>query len=170
MFEVMESSAARTVIVGHDGSPTADLALAWALDYAGRFEAEVRVVRGWSMSTAPRPASMTGGYVPPIEEFEAAVVEVLQKDGARVVAQRAADVPISYEAYRGAPANGLVEASQDADLLVMGARGLGGFKGLALGSVSDQCVRHAACPVVVIRDEHSADIERSRRLDSGLVD
>lgn len=166
----MESSAARIVIVGHDGSSTGDLALAWALDYAAHCDAEVRAVRGWSMSTAPRPASMTGGYVPPIEEFEAAVVADLEQDGARVVAQRGADVPVTYEAYRGAPANGLIEASQDADLLVVGARGLGGFKGLALGSVSDQCVRHAACPVVVIRDEHSADIERSRRLDSGLTE
>lgn len=166
----METSAARIVIVGHDGSTTADLALAWALDYAAHVKAEVRLVRGWSMSTAPRPASMTVGYVPPIEEFEAAVVEALEKDVARAVAQRGADVPVSCEAYRGAPANGLVEASQDADLLVVGARGLGGFKGLALGSVSDQCVRHAACPVVVIRDEHSADIERSRQLDSGLVE
>lgn len=164
----MAPAAARTVIVGHDGSATADLALAWALDYARRFDAEVRVVRGWSMSTAPRPASMTGGFVPPIEEFEAAVVAALQADGGRVVAERGVDVPVSYEGYRGAAANGLVEASQDADLLVVGARGLGGFRGLALGSVSDQCVRHAACPVVVVRDEHSADIERSRQLDSGL--
>jgi nucleotide-binding universal stress UspA family protein len=161
-------AAARTVIVGHDGSSTADLALAWALDYAGRFDADVRVIRGWVVSTAPRPASMSGGYVPPIEEFEAAVVAELEADGARVVAERGATVDVSYEGFRGAAANGLVEASPDADLLVVGARGLGGFRGLALGSVSDQCVRHAACPVVVIRDEHSADIERSRRLDDGL--
>ena len=166
----MESTATRTVVVGHDGSATADLALEWALDYASRFAAEVRVIRGWSMSTAPRPATMTTGYVPPIEDFEAAVVEALDRHVERVAARYDGDVPISCEAYRGAPANGLVEASQDADLLVVGARGLGGFRGLALGSVSDQCVRHAACPVVVVRDEHSADIERSRRLDSGLVE
>lgn len=158
----------RTVIVGHDGSPTSDLALAWALDYADRFGAEVRVIRGWSISTAPRPASMTAGYVPPIEEFEAAVVADLERDGARVVAERGSTADVTFEGYRGASANGLVEASRDADLLVVGARGLGGFRGLALGSVSDQCVRHAACPVVVIRDEHSADIERLRQLDGGL--
>lgn len=161
-------AASRIVIVGHDGSETSDLALAWALDYAAHVEAEVRVIRGWTMSTAPRPASMTGGYVPPVEEFEAAVVAELREDGARVVAERGSEVDVTYEGFRGAAANGLVEASPDGDLLVVGARGLGGFRGLALGSVSDQCVRHAACPVVVIRDEHSADIERSRRLDSGL--
>ncbi|MFC7495176.1 MULTISPECIES: universal stress protein [unclassified Nocardioides] len=161
-------AAERTVIVGHDGSSTSDLALAWAIDYAARFDADVRVIRGWSMSTAPRPASMTPGYVPPIEEWEAAVVADLERACSRVVAERGAGVEVSCEGFRGAAANGLVEASQDADLLVVGARGLGGFKGLALGSVSDQCVRHAACPVVVIRDEHSSDIERQRRLDSNL--
>lgn len=161
-------TAERTVIVGHDGSSTSDLALAWALDYAGHIGAAVRVIRGWSISTAPRPTSMSGGYIPPIEEFEAAVVADLERDGARVVAERGATVDVTFEGYRGAAANGLVEASRDADLLVVGARGLGGFRGLALGSVSDQCVRHAACPVVVIRDEHSADVERLRRLDGGL--
>lgn len=163
-------AASRTVIVGHDGSPTSDLALAWALNYAGRFEASVRVIRGWSISTAPRPASMTGGYVPPIEEFAAAVLADLEADGARVVAEWGAGVDVSFEGFRGPPANGLVAASRDADLLVVGARGLGGFRGLALGSVSDQCVRHAGCPVVVVRDEHSADIERSRQLDSGVAE
>jgi nucleotide-binding universal stress UspA family protein len=157
------------VVVGHDGSSLADLALAWALDYATRVTgAQVRLVRGWSVSTAPRPATMTGGYVPPLEEFEAAVVERLRADAAAVVAERGEGVEVTYDAYRGAPANALIDASREADLLVVGARGLGGFKGLALGSVSDQCVRHSACPVVVVRDEHSADIERARQLDGGF--
>ncbi len=45
----------------------------------------------------------------------------------------------------------LVDASKGADLLVVGSRGLGGFKGLLLGSVSQQCVQHAECPVVIVR-------------------
>lgn len=160
-------AAARTVIVGHDGSATADLALVWALEYAARFDARVRVVRAWSMLTAPRPASATVGYVPPIEDFEGAVLAELRADVARAGAAHTADVEVVPEAFRGGPANGLIQASEAADLLVVGARGLGGFKGLALGSVSDQCVRHSGCPVVVVRDDHSADIERSRQLDEG---
>lgn len=161
----MASAASRTVLVGHDGSGTADLALAWALDYAARCDARIRVIRGWSLATAPRPDSMTRGYVPPIEDFEAAVLARLRADAAPVLAESGAGAEVDYEAYHGAAANGMIEASRSADLLVVGARGLGGFKGLALGSVSDQCVRHSACPVVVVRDQHSAGIERSRELD-----
>ena len=164
---VQHMASERIVIVGHDGSAAAGVALAWALEYAGRFAARVRVLRAWSVSTAPRPATMTGGFVPPIEDFEAAVLDALRADAVPVV--DGAAVEVAYEAFRGAPADGLLEASRAADLLVVGARGLGGFKGLALGSVSDQCVRHSGCPVVVVRDEHSADLERSRLLDEGIA-
>jgi nucleotide-binding universal stress UspA family protein len=152
----------RTVIVGYDGSSTADVALAWALDYARHCDARVRVIRGWTMATAPRPASMTRGYVPPLEEFEDAVRQRLRADVEAVVAERGAGIEVDCDCVRGAVANGLIAASRDADLLVVGARGRGGFRGLALGSVSEQCVRHAGCPVVVVRDEHSADVDRIR--------
>ena len=52
--------------------------------------------------------------------------------------------------HEGSPAEILIEASRDADLLVVGSRGLGGFKGLLLGSVSQQCSQHARCPIVIV--------------------
>lgn len=161
----MATEPSPTVLVGHDGSHLSREALLWALRYAARNGARVRVLRGWSVSTAPRPASMRVGYVPPLEDFEAAVIDQLREDVAPVVAELGVDVDVAYEAYHGASANGLIESSHDCDLLVVGARGLGGFRGLALGSVSDQCVRHSACPVVVLRGQDSSDAERSRTLD-----
>jgi nucleotide-binding universal stress UspA family protein len=56
----------------------------------------------------------------------------------------------------GGPAERLIDQSKDADLLVVGSRGRGGFRGLLLGSVSQQCVSHAQCPVVVVRQAEEA--------------
>ncbi len=68
-------------------------------------------------------------------------------------------------------AQALVSASENVELLVVGPRGVGGFRGLVLGSVSEQCVRHSACPVVVVPASHiSSDGARSVVLDAGLSD
>lgn len=149
------------VVVGSDGSKPSRVAVVWALKQARQIGARAKIVRGWSLTNAPRPKSQTGGYVPPLEDFAEAVCEKLQHDVADLVAEHGAGVEIEYDAAYGAPANGLIAASKTADLLVVGARGLGGFRGLALGSVSDQCVRHSACPVVIVRTEHSAQTERT---------
>lgn len=60
------------------------------------------------------------------------------------------DVHVDVVALRGRPASTLIEESKDADLLVVGSRGHGGFKELVLGSVSHQCAQHAVCPVVIL--------------------
>jgi nucleotide-binding universal stress UspA family protein len=60
------------------------------------------------------------------------------------------DVEFKLQAIQGTPAGVLVDASAGADLLVVGSRGHGGFAGLLLGSVSQQCAHHAACPVVIV--------------------
>jgi nucleotide-binding universal stress UspA family protein len=63
------------------------------------------------------------------------------------------DVKIEQRVIQGAPAAVLVEESQDADLLVVGSRGHGGFAQLLLGSVSQQCAQHSECPVVIVHAE-----------------
>ena len=65
----------------------------------------------------------------------------------------ATDVEVEWLGVPGNPAEVLIEASKGAALLVVGSRGLGGFMGLLIGSVSSQCVHHAHCPVLVVRRE-----------------
>jgi nucleotide-binding universal stress UspA family protein len=61
---------------------------------------------------------------------------------------------VEWLAVQGIPAVVLIEASNGAALLVVGSRGVGGFKGLMMGSVSTQCVHHSHCPVLVVREDH----------------
>lgn len=138
------------VLVGHDGSRFANKALSWALEYAGAFGHHVTVVRAWGMTTAPRPKTWEAGYVPPLADFAAATLEALEADIAPVRA-KFADVALSCQAVHGSAAKLLLEASARADLLVIGARGRGGFLGLSLGSVSEQLTRFAPTSVVVVR-------------------
>ena len=70
------------------------------------------------------------------------------------VAPEAEGIEVERRVTEGNAAAVLVEASKDADLLVVGSRGLGGFSRLLLGSVSRQCVSHASCPVVVVPSPH----------------
>jgi nucleotide-binding universal stress UspA family protein len=144
------------VLVGHDGSACAQEALRWAARLAGRAELDLHVLRAWGMTSAPRPSTWEAGYVPPLTDFEQAVHDEL----ARCV--RAADldpaVRVHLHVLHRPPARGLIEAAAGADLLVVGARGRGGFGGLVLGSVSDQCVHHAPCPVTVVRSGRSSPL------------
>lgn len=136
------------VLVGHDGSTHADHALGEAVRLAAAFQLPLIVVRAWSMLTAPRPDTWTTGFVPPLEDFEASTLAALETDVAAIRLSNR-DVPITTLAVRGSPAECLIEASQRVDYVVVGRRGLGGFAGLLLGSVSDQVVRYARCAVLV---------------------
>jgi nucleotide-binding universal stress UspA family protein len=149
--EGMHPADAGSVVVGHDGSPGADLALSEALLLARALEAPVVVVRAWSLATAPRPADWEFGYVASFGEYAEAVHQSLVSD-TRSVLESCGDVPFEYRVVHAGPADSLVAISRDARLLVVGARGLGGLAGMLLGSVSDQCVRHARCPVLVTRE------------------
>jgi nucleotide-binding universal stress UspA family protein len=138
------------VVVGDDGSPGAALAVEYAVGEAQRRHTTLHVVHAWTIVTAATPASERPGYVPPLQDFEAAT---LVEERGRVEQLVGTDpgVPVQVHVVHGAPARVLIDASATADVVVVGTRGLGGFASLVLGSVADQCIRHCAGPVVVVR-------------------
>ena len=144
------------VVVGDDGSVPSRGAVVWAAKDAARRGVTLHVLQAWSITSAPRPASWTPGYVPALPDWEAAVVEKL---GARCTDLLAdtAGVVVEVHAVHDRPARALIEASRGADLVVVGTRGRGGFAGLVLGSVAEQVVRHAYCPVTVVREQARHD-------------
>lgn len=136
------------VVVGHDGSEPAARAVRWAARIAALLDVPLQVVRAWSITSAPRPKTASPGYVPPITDFEQAVRERLQADVASL------DLPeecqVNYHVVHAAPARALLNSAEHADLLVVAARGIGGFRGLLFGSTADQVMRHAPCPVTIV--------------------
>lgn len=140
------------VVVGIDGSDTARRALAWAADEARRRRAELRVVHAWHV-TALGGDPYAATYIDP-QPFEDAGAAVLD---AALAAVGAGDGPaattVTGVLVRDHPASAVLEEAGGADLVVLGARGAGGFAGLLLGSTSTQVVHHAPCPVVVLPQE-----------------
>ncbi|HET7068993.1 MAG TPA: universal stress protein [Nocardioides sp.] len=147
---VPEPAPKDAIVVGHDGSGGGDLAFASAVELADRLGASVVVVRAWSIATAPRPPTWKFGYVSSFEELADTVRDHLVQDVSTHL-QRFPGIEVDYRAVHGNPAKNLIAISKQARMLVVGSRGLGGFAGMVLGSVSDQCVRYAACPVLVVR-------------------
>jgi nucleotide-binding universal stress UspA family protein len=137
------------IVVGHDGSHCAQEALRWAGGLACRADLDLHVVRAWAMTTAPQPSTWAPGYVPPLTDYEQAVHDELTHHVAAAGLDPA--VRVTCHVVHKSPVQALIAAAERAHLLVVGARGRGGFAGLLLGSVSDQLVRHAACPVTVVR-------------------
>jgi nucleotide-binding universal stress UspA family protein len=133
------------IVVGIDGSDHATKALEWALDEAVVRNAEVDVVHAYTW----HPDLSELAVLTHEEELAGRADEVLRKTIEPALATRPG-VKVNAHAVRGPEAESLMEAAAGADMLVVGSRGRGGFKGLLLGSVSQQCVHHAPCPVVVV--------------------
>ncbi len=136
------------VVVGHDGSDSADRALTFGAEEARLRGVELHLVRAWSITTVPRPAGVPHGVVASAEEYTASVQAELEATALRVLGP---DHSARIHVVHGAAAASLIAASKFADVMVVASRGLGGFVGLLVGSTSEQVVRHADCPVVVVR-------------------
>ncbi len=164
----MDDSA--PIVIGFDGSDFADEALRKGLWLASKVGAPTRIVRAWTISNAPRPSTWERGYVPPVDDFAAAVLQQLKNQTAARPAEYP-DVAVTFEVPHGAAGRELLKASEDARLIVVGTRGLGGFSGLLMGSVSDQVVEHAKCDVFVIRRATGDQAPpRTLKLDQAIED
>jgi nucleotide-binding universal stress UspA family protein len=134
------------IVVGVDGSPSSCAALRWAVQQAALTGSAVDAVIAWH-----DPASYGGygwliadtSYAEPAAKTLSDAVTSTLKDGSGVT--------VRQHVVEGNPARVLLDAAEGADLLVVGNRGHGGFAEMLLGSVSQHCVHHSPCPVVVIR-------------------
>ena len=138
------------IVVGVDGSPPSAAALRFALGEARHHGARLLVASAWHVPTQAYSAGVPVPY-PDISDSlradaEGTVVAMLED-----LASEAEGVDVERVVREGQPAEVLLELSADADLLVVGSRGRGGFGGLLLGSVSQQCAHHAPCPVTIVR-------------------
>lgn len=131
------------ILVGVDGSPESVKATAWAAEQARATGGTLELLIVWARPMSYGLPLVVGGYDP---EHEAQDVVEKAASGIDLPAQR-----LRTSVVNGAPAVALVERSKTVDLLVVGSRGHGGFAEMLLGSVSDHCVHHASCPVVVVR-------------------
>lgn len=137
----------RRVVVGVDGSEQGWSALAWAADEASLRGALLRVLHACEApSEDPRKASTVS---PSVAEQAEGIIDAARS---RVAAHHPS-LEVRVDATGDRAPYALIEASCSADLLVVGARGLGGLRSLVLGSVSQRCIRYAHCPVVVVRSE-----------------
>ena len=138
------------LVVGVDGSESSRRALEWALEEAALRGLQVRVV---GVAQIHIMAPSVPGYPYGDQRLIDDLLEATKKTVTDEVSAANGDgkVRVSVDVVMGVPAEVLTDMSKGAVMLVVGSRGRGGFSGLLLGSVSQQCVSHAKCPVMVIR-------------------
>ncbi|MEV4730364.1 universal stress protein [Saccharopolyspora sp. NPDC049426] len=134
------------IVVGVDGSEPSKCAMRWALEQAKLTGSTVRAISAWEF---PAFYSWEGGPMPP-DDFEDSARQCLD-DTVAEFKQATPEVTIERELVHGHAAQALIDASADADLLVVGSRGHGSFYGALLGSVSQRSALHSKCPVVIVR-------------------
>ena len=149
-----QKDAGGVIVVGVDGSDPSRDALRWAARQAELTHASLHAIMCWS---APVMAYGSPVVVPVDFDIAGSTTKVLDQTVSEVLGDQPS-VPVTSIAVEGRPTQRLLAAAEAADLLVLGSRGHGAFAGMLLGSVSEHCVAHASCPVVVVhsRPQHGA--------------
>jgi nucleotide-binding universal stress UspA family protein len=147
---IAEESSMGNIVVGLDGSEHSIGALRWAVEEARLRNTSVIALCAWEFPHNLNPVVM---FTTQAEPFRAEAHSVFER---AVAAVEPGPVDVAEKIVEGAAALRLAEASVDADLLVVGSRGRGGFAGLLLGSVSQYLAVHAQCPLLIHHDQARA--------------
>lgn len=139
------------VVVGVDGSPTSEAAIAFAYEAASWRGAELVAVHTWS------DVPLEWGGAMPLPEIDWFTREGEER---RLLAERLAgwgekypDVVVHRVVHQDRPVRRLLQEAENAQLIVVGSRGRGGFTGMLLGSTSQALLHHTTCPIAVVRPE-----------------
>lgn len=142
-----ESSEVRRIVVGVDESEQSKHALRWAGRLASLMGAEIDVVSAWYL-----PVAYGWGPVPlewsPTVDLEKRVSALVDD-----VFGSERPAPVNIVVREAAPSELLIQRSESAEMVIVGSRGMGGFRGLLLGSVSAKVAEHAKCPVLVVHGD-----------------
>jgi len=146
-----DESAKGPVVVGVDGTPTSEEAVAFAFAEASVHGADLVAVHAWA---DPVVDTVLLGHGEPLD-FEPAQQRAYETLGERLAGwqEKYPDVHVAREVVRDHPSRALLRHADGARLVVVGTRGRGGFQGLVLGSTGQHLLHHAPCPVVVVRTE-----------------
>ncbi|WP_316524573.1 universal stress protein [Kitasatospora brasiliensis] len=142
----------RRIVVGIDGSEPSKAALRWAVGQAVLTGAAVHAVAAWEYP------SLYGWFAPMVDDgFERTASRTLSAEINEILGPDR-PVEVRESLVLGHAAEVLLEAAEDADLLVLGSRGRGTFARTLLGSVSTRCAVHGTCPVVIVRSDGTAAV------------
>jgi len=146
------------ILVGVDGSDHSHHALVWAMQQAVQQHAPLTVLAVRPDPVRPATVIYWGVHNYPEDSHNPETARKAVQGIVDQVANEIGETPpdVTVKAVTGDPAEELIRASQDADMVVVGSRGSGGFASLLMGSVSSKVAHHAACPVVVIRGRRQA--------------
>ncbi len=141
-----------TIVVGFDRSEQSLNALRWAAEEAALRKANLRVISAWDV---PFDFDTTDRSVRPYDRVRQETTTAVEAAIEQVVSDPLLRESVEMIIEHGNPTPVLLAQSAEADMIVVGARGTGGFLGLILGSTTDKLTRHAKCPVVIVRSDEA---------------
>ena len=158
-----------TIVVGVDGSEGSLRALRVAIDEARSHDAKLKAVNAWHIPAIVYESAAWAAVPNDRNTYAKAAQDVLEKSLEKVGAAESG-VEVATVVREGQPADAICEEANGADLLVVGSRGHGGFTGLLLGSVSQQCAHFAPCPVLIVPNRTADELDDvSHRTRQGIL-